>query len=295
MFRPSATRRSTATRALRRLALSSLVLGALIAADAREALAQSTPPAPKSTDGKGGKDKGAKDKDAKDKDAKPDPAAPAEPSAAEAPKAEPEEKRDPEKEDAHAITMSFDLGFTRPDLGGFSNGLDFDKTAANGLTYSLAAGLRMRNMRFGARWRVFDTTEFDLWSVMLEAGYTLPLRPVSPGFVAHLGYVWDQKLQRPVYAGSIPPRTTVLDPDVDLRGMIVGGEVQAMYWLTKFLRAGAYLGFDLLFLGRPTAGLPGTTFPLTDEYRSKPLYNEAGSGLGYALSIGVRGAFDVGF
>lgn len=193
-----------------------------------------------------------------------------------------------------AVYVSFDLGFTRPDLGGFSNSLDFDKTAANGLTYSLGAGLRFGDLRFGARWRVYDTTEFNLWGFMGEVGYTMPTRPFSPGLIAHVGYVRDQNLERALYRNSLPPRT-VLEPDVDLRGVVVGAEAQAMYWASEFLRAGAYLGFDVLLLSRPQAGLPGSLFPIQDEISQRPLYTQTGSGVGYVINIGVRGAFDIGF
>lgn len=287
--------RTRGARALQALIVATLVLGA------GNASAQAAPPsAPAATapakvpQGKGGKKDDAK-KDEKPATAESDAAAAtAKQSAPD--EAEKKDAGEAEKESPRAIYFSFDGGFARPDLGGFSNNLAFDKTAANGVTWSVGTGVRLKDVKLGARWRAFDTTEFDFWSVMFEAGYALPLRPVSPGITAHVGYIWDQKLQRPLFASSLPgSRQTVLDPSFDVTGVIVGAELQAMYWLNKYIRAGGFLGFDMLFLNRSQAGLPGTTSPVSEEIRVKPLYTDSGSGVGYVFSVGLRAAFDIGF
>ena len=282
--------------ALQALLVASFLLGA-----GGEALAQSTPssPAAPSSGSKAPSKKDDKDKDKKKKDEKAPETTETENAAAGA-KADATAPEEPapkeEKESPRAIYVSADIGFTRPDIGGISNSLSFDRTAANGVTGSLGAGLRLKDLKIGARWRVFDTTEFDFWAFMLEAGYSLPMRPVSPGIVAHVGYMYDQKLNRSLFRSSLPgERQTVLDPDVDVHGAIVGAELQAMYWLSRYVRAGAFLGFDFLFLTRPEAGLPGSTFPIPDDIRAKPLYTESGSSVGYLFNVGIRGAFDVGF
>lgn len=288
MMRLASTRSAVSARALSVL-VSVLVLGA-----SGEAFAQATSPAAKPAPAKGSKGDQKKKEETKQTTTTETEATAmgAKTNApVETPKAEPEEK-----EATRAIYVSGDLGFTRVDLGALSNSLAFDKTAANGVAWSFAAGLRLKDFKVGARWRVWDTTEFDLWSFMLEGGYSMPLRPVSPGIMAHVGYVWDQSLQRPLYASSIPGnRQTVLDPNVDVHGLVAGVEGQAMYWVSKYVRVGAFVGFDLLFLSRPAAGLPGSVFPLTSDITSKPLYTEDGSGIGYTFNVGLRGAFDVGF
>lgn len=278
--------RARGVRALQALLVATFVLGA------GEAAAQSTtpPPAP----AKAAPSKGAKDQKPAPEAASASQANAAKTNATPTPEAKKEDEE--EKEAARAIYLSVDAGFTRPDLGGFSNNLALDKTAANGVTWSVGSGLRLHDLKLGARWRVFDTTEFDLWSVMVEAGYALPIRPVSPGLTVHLGYIWDQSLNRPLFQSSLPGnRQTVLDPRFDVSGAIVGVEAQAMYWLNKYIRAGAFLGFDMLFLSRSQASLPGTTSPVSDEIRAKPLYTDTGSGVGYVFNVGLRGAFDVGF
>lgn len=200
----------------------------------------------------------------------------------------------PEQESKRAVFVSGDLAFTRVALGGISDNLSFDKPNANGLLYGLAAGIRFKDLRIGARWRVHSTTEFDMWSVGGSIGYGLPMRPLSPVFTAILGYVWDQKLDPATFRSSLP-NGTILPPDVDVHGLLLGLDVNASYWLSNFLRIGAFIGTDFMFLTRTQAALPSSLFPITDEFKNKPLYTDSGSSVAYTLNVGIRGAFDIGF
>lgn len=205
-----------------------------------------------------------------------------------------EEHEKEEKEANRAVFVSGDIAFTRVDLGGISDNLSFDKPAANGLLYGFAAGLRFKDLRIGGRWRAFSTTEYDLWSIGGSIGYGLPLRPLSPVFTAIVGYVWDQKIERSAFSSSLP-NGTVLAPDVDVNGLLLGLDVNASYWLSSFLRLGAFIGTDFMFLSRQQAALPGSIFPIPDDFKNKKLYTESGSGIAYTINIGLRGAFDIGF
>jgi hypothetical protein len=198
-----------------------------------------------------------------------------------------------EHEARRAVYISGDLGFTRPDLGLVSDDLGFDKTAANGVLYGLGAGLRMKDTRFGLRWRVHDTTEFTLWAFALSAGYGLPLRPISPILSAHVGYVFDQKLNAPLFRSSLP-QGNILPPDIDVRGVVAGLDLNASYWVTAFLRVGLFLGADLLFLHRAQSAPAQSIFGPTPELDRNPLYADSGFGVGLTLNAGVRGAFDIG-
>jgi hypothetical protein len=205
-----------------------------------------------------------------------------------------EELIDTDKVEAtKAIYISGDLGFTRSDLGAFSDNTGFDRTAANGVLYGLGAGYRVKGFRVGLRWRVYDTTEFSLWTVAASAGYALPLRPLTPIFSAHLGYVFDQKIQGNSFRSSLP-EGNVLPPDVDVKGLLVGLDANASYWLTKFFRLGVFLGADVMFLHRSQAPFPQSLFGPTPEISSKPIYTDSGSGIGLNVNLGVRGAFDIG-
>lgn len=215
------------------------------------------------------------------------PADGAQPTETEAPKEE-------EKERSRAIYLSLDIGFARADIGGFSDATGFDKTGANGLLAGVGVGYRYKGFRIGGRFRDTATTEYSLWSLMGEIGYGLPIRPISPIFMVHAGYMFDVGVERAVIASSLP-RGNVLPPDIDLNGVVVGGELSAMYWFTSFLRLGPFIGFDATVLSRSQANLPQSTLPISDETRSKPLFSDSGSGLGYMLSIGLRGTGDIAF
>lgn len=215
-------------------------------------------------------------------------------SAPKEPEKEKKEEEEEEKETNRAIYMSAEIAFTRVDIGAISNDLAFDKTAANGVLYGFAAGLRSHELRYGLRWRVHDTTEYAIWSLAASLGYGLPLRPVSPIFSIHVGYAWDQKIQQGAFAGT-PGARTLLEPQVDLRGLVAGIDVNASYWVTRFLRLGLFIGGDFYWLHRAQADVPGAVPPLTPQERQHPLFTEDGSGMGFSVNAGFRGAFDIAF
>jgi len=198
-----------------------------------------------------------------------------------------------EQEAKKAIYLSGELGATRAMLGALMNDLGFDKTGSNGVLYGLAGGLRYGNCRFGARWRVHDTTEVTLWTLALSTGYALPWRPISPIFSAHLGYVFDQTVQPGLFRSALPVGN-VLPPNVDLKGAVFGIDVNASYWVTKFLRVGAFLGVDAMYLHREKAPPPQSLFGPTPELAGHPLYAGSGDGIGLNVNLGLRGAFDIG-
>jgi hypothetical protein len=216
-------------------------------------------------------------------------------ASAETKPAEPAADAEKEKEDSNrAIYISADIGFNRADVGGLSDNTGFDKTAANGLLGGIGIGYRYKDFRLGGRFRTTSTTEYTLWSLMGEIGFGLPLRPVSPTLFLHGGYIFDVGIERAVVAGSLP-RGALNTPDIDLNGVVVGGEVVASYWFTKFLRMGPFIGFDALILSRSRPDPPQSIFPVTDETRNNKLFGDSGGGLGYLLNIGIRGTGDIAF
>lgn len=208
---------------------------------------------------------------------------------AEAPKAEEEEK-----EPAHAVYLSGDITFTRVDMGAFKDDTSFDKTAANGLAYGLGVGYRLRGFRVGARFRANATTEFTLWNMMLEVGWGPNLRPIQPVFMLHGGYTFDTSIQRAVFASSLP-EGNVLTPDADVKGGLVGVEVLASWWVTKFVRLAPFVGFDVNFLHRERVPVASSVYPALPETAELPLYSTTGSGIGYTFGAGLRATFDIGF
>ena len=268
------------------------MVAAAIMAFAPTAAAQGTPPGT----GTGIAQTAPKKTDPKKAEAAPAaPAAPAtaDPATAEASTAKPAAEEE-SKDVNRAVYISVDIGFTRADVGGISNNTGFDKTSVNGFFGGVGLGYRYKDLRIGARFRDSDTTEYALWSVMGEVGYGLPFRPVSPVLFAHAGYMFSNGVERGAIASSLPAGN-VLTPQVQLDGLVVGGELVASLWLTKFLRVGPFLGVDFSWLHRSQVALPQSIVPLTADTRNNALYNDSGSGVGYLLSIGIRGTGDIGF
>lgn len=236
-----------------------------------------------------------------DKPAEPPPEeAPAEPAPEAAAPATPpaeEKKKEGEEEEEdkhHAIYLSGDIGFTRFDVGGISDATGFDKTGANGFLAGIGIGYRHEHLRFGARFREWNTTEYSLWAIMAEVGYGLDMRPIAPALYVHGGYAFDTGVERGAVAGRLPPGN-IMTPDVDLRGVIVGAELVASYWFTKFLRAGPFIGFDVSVLHRPRVPQAQSIFPISEDVAGNALFGDSGNGLGYVFSIGLRLTGDVGF
>jgi hypothetical protein len=199
-----------------------------------------------------------------------------------------------EVEDRHAVYISVEIGVARADLGGIKDNLGFDKTSANGYLAGLGIGYRFKDIRIGARFRDSNTTEFSLRSIMGELGYGLAFRPVAPILFVHAGYMYDTGVERAVIASSLP-KGNLLTPSVDMEGFVLGGELGASYVATKFLRIGPFLGVDFTFLHRGQTPLPQSIVPIADETKQKPLFSDSGSGIGYLLSVGLRGTADIGF
>jgi hypothetical protein len=220
------------------------------------------------------------------------PATSSTPEPVAAPPAPPPPPPAEEAEARKAIYLSGDLGATRVMLGAVMNDYGFDRTAANGVLYGLGAGLRFKNCRIGARWRVQDTTEVTLWTLAASIGYALPWRPISPILSLHLGYVFDQEVQAGVIRGSLPVGN-VLPPNVDLRGAVLGLDLNASYWVSKALRVGAFVGVDAMYLHRSKTPPPQSLFGPVPELAGNPLYADSGDGIGVNVNLGLRGAFDI--
>ncbi|MEZ4259750.1 MAG: hypothetical protein R3B36_11825 [Polyangiaceae bacterium] len=246
------------------------------------------------------------------------PAAPKKPKKKDEPKAEEPKKDEEKKEEPKAeepkpaasqelagepgarergFQFSFGAGFTRQDVGAFSDSLSFDKTGANGVLLELGLGVRFTQLRAGIRLRAADTTEFTLWQAMLEGGYgfVIPKLPVVPVVLGHVGYTFKRDIEDAVIRSQLPAGTA-LTPQFGVDGLILGVDVAADYHASSYFHISPFITGDVLFVGRGRAAVPRTVFGNpTPEETARPLYNESGSGIGYGFNAGLRGLFDVGF
>jgi len=216
------------------------------------------------------------------------------PAATPAPPPPPEPVDDADKQDPRAIYLSGDVGFTRADIGGFTDTFAFDKTGANGVVAGLGLGYRYKNLRAGGRFRAASTTEYSLWSMMGEVGFGLPFKPLTPTIFIHGGYMFDEGVERSVVASSLP-RTNVQTPNIELNGLVVGAEVNAAYSITKFFKVGPFVGIDFTFLHRAQPSPPQSLQPTNDNTGSNALFGDSGSGIGYMLNLGIRVTGDLAF
>lgn len=217
-------------------------------------------------------------------------------AAAPAPAPPPPEKKewDDTVEAQKAVFITADLGYTRTDMSTIAaSSMAFDSGSANGLLLGLTGGLRLKDWAYGLRYRVYDASNFTLWTFSASVSYALKPRPVTPIIEGHLGYVFDQSIDRKVFESSLP-EGTILPPDVDVKGLILGGEGSANYWLTTWFRVGAFIGLDFMFLSREKAPLPQSTFGPTPEVETLPLYKDSGFGIGVNINVGLRGSFEIG-
>ena len=204
------------------------------------------------------------------------------------------EEWDDTVEAAKAIFVTADLGYTRADLSTIAaSSMAFDSGSANGLLLGLTGGLRLKDWAYGLKYRVYDASTFTLWSFSASVSYALKPRPVTPIIEGHLGYIFDQSIDRKVFESSLPAGT-ILPPDVNVKGLLLGGEASANYWLTTWFRAGAFIGLDFMFLSRERAPTPQSTFGPNEEFEAKPLYKESGFGIGLNFNVGLRGSFEIG-
>jgi hypothetical protein len=206
----------------------------------------------------------------------------------------PKQEWDDTVEAAKAIFVTADLGYTRADMSTLAaSSMAFDTGSANGLLLGLTGGLRLKDWQYGLKYRVHDASNFTLWSFNASVAYALKPRPVTPIIEGHLGYVFDQSIDRKVFESSLPAGT-ILPPDVNVKGVILGAEGSANYWLTTWFRVGAFIGLDFMFLSREKAPTPQSTFGPNDEFNAKPLYSDSGFGIGVNINAGIRGSFEIG-
>ena len=215
-------------------------------------------------------------------------------SAPPPPPAEKKEEFDDTVEAKKAVFVTAELGYTRADLATIAaSSMAFDKASASGVLLGLTGGLRMNQMMYGLKYRVYDASTFTLWSFSASVAYVMKQRPLTPIIEGHLGYVFDQSIERDVFERSLPAGT-ILPPDVDVKGVLLGGEASGNYSLTTWFRVGAFLGFDFMFLSRARAPLPQSSFGPTDDVATLPLYHDSGFGIGLNINLGLRGTFEIG-
>jgi hypothetical protein len=145
--------------------------------------------------------------------------------------------------------------------------------SGSGLSLGAGAGVRLVFLTLGARLRIAQLSDWNLWTLGGELGLHLPLGALEPSFRVGVGYA---SLASPSAEG-LPELDSGL---VDVSGIDARLGASLDYYVNPLLSFGVRGSFELLALWR--AGAPGATaagLPAS--------YAEDGDGIGYGATIGV--------
>lgn len=115
--------------------------------------------------------------------------------------------------------------------------LGVPKPSSGGLVLGAAAGARLLIFTIGARFRLHQLADYNLWQLGGMLGLHVPYGSWDFGGDLYFGYA-----QVGSFASPMPPSSP--------SGAHFGVEGGADYYFLKWLSAGATIDFELLFLGR---------------------------------------------
>lgn len=123
------------------------------------------------------------------------------------------------------------------------------ETGGAGWVAGGALGVRVLYFTLGARFRTGPVADFDVWSLVGEAGMRLPIGAFEPFAVLGVGYAATSGLG--VSAGADRVK-------LDVGGFDLRAALGADYYFSDTFSLGAQSGVDFLFLGRDgvTGALP---------------------------------------
>jgi hypothetical protein len=146
------------------------------------------------------------------------------------------------------------------------------KDSASGFEVGVGAGVRLIFMTLGARLRLSQLGEWNLWTLGGEFGLHLPLGALEPSFTLGVGYA---ALGTPE-ADGLP---SGFDAErVDVSGVDARLGANLDYYVNPLLSIGARGSFEALALWRSGAAQPATV-PGAQSYA------EDGSGIGYGVTL----------
>ncbi len=145
--------------------------------------------------------------------------------------------------------------------------------------FGLGAGVRLIFLTLGARFRLAQFSDWDLWTLNGEVGLHVPLGVLEPAFTFGAGYASLGALD---LGGN-----AALDPDrIDVSGFDVRLGAELNWYVNPLLSLGVRGSGELLVLYRNGAA-PG---PTPNEQEAARVYERDGDGIGIAVSAsGVVG------
>ncbi len=147
------------------------------------------------------------------------------------------------------------------------------KTQQDGVVYGGALGIRILVLTLGARFRFGNFEQWDMWSILGEAGLHVPLGDFEPYFTLGVGYA-------SVGAFDVGDVTNLDSDAVDIRGIDVRAGIGFDYYLSSHFSVGAQASGDMMFLTRP--GVDATNLGATPD--SALAQDGTSTGLGFVGS-----------
>lgn len=155
------------------------------------------------------------------------------------------------------------------------------KTKQTGLLYGAGLGVRLVFITLGARFRLGQFSEWDLWTLNAELGIHIPLGMVEPYFTFGGGYASMGAFDSGNLGGSMRSE------DVDIKGYDIRGGFGVDIYVSDTVSIGGNLTGEMLALTRPGVDpkrLQGSTATQQDVYKAD------GSSIGAGVTLtGVVG------
>lgn len=159
------------------------------------------------------------------------------------------------------------------------------KTSQTGLMYGAGLGLRLVFITLGARFRLGQFSEWDIWTLNGELGIHIPLGSIEPYFTFGGGYASMGAFDGNNLGGSLKSE------DVDIKGYDIRGGFGIDIYVSNTFSIGANLTGEMLVLTRP--GVDPSKLQAggtTGQQAASEVYKADGSSIGAAVSLtGVAG------
>ena len=147
------------------------------------------------------------------------------------------------------------------------------KTSQTGLMYGAGLGLRLVFITLGARFRMGNFSDYQLWTLNGEVGLHIPLGAIEPYFTFGGGYA---------SMGALTASNGLSGGDVSVKGYNVRGGFGIDFYLSNTFSLGANLTGEMLVLTRP--GVDPSKLKSTSA-SAQDVYKADGSSIGAAVAL----------
>lgn len=146
-----------------------------------------------------------------------------------------------------------------------------------GPVYGGGLGIRLVFLTLGARFRLADFPEWQLWTLNGELGFRIPLGRLEPHFTFGGGYASLGSFSSDNIGANLNSE------DVDITGYNVRGGFGLDFYLSPVFSLGANLTGELLVLTRP--GVDPSKLGMTTGDPAADVYRADGSSVGSAVTL----------